>query len=96
MHSLCDPLIVSFRLTPLGSFAVRNVCEAIAHIAGQTFVCAVLGADSQSRDSDIYDTKKDVCEEEERCAVVEVGQSMGGRAVELVDLLERVCTSVFV
>ncbi|KAH9972318.1 hypothetical protein BGW80DRAFT_1459933 [Lactifluus volemus] len=76
--------------------SLRNVCEAIAHIAGQTFVCAVLGADSQSRDSDIYDTKKDVCEEEERCAVVEVGQSMGGRTVELVDLLKHVCTSVFV
>jgi hypothetical protein len=43
-------------LTPLGSFAVRNVHKAVTHIAGQMFVRAVLGADSQSRDSDIYDT----------------------------------------
>ena len=84
------------RLTPLGSLAVRNVREAVAHIAGRTFVRAVLGADSQSRDSDVYDTEKDVCEEEERRAVVEVGRSMGGRTAELVDLLERVCTGVFV
>jgi hypothetical protein len=58
--------------------------------AHQTFVPAVLGVDSQSRDSDMYDTKKDVCKEEDRYMVVEAGQSMGGRTVDLVDLLERV------
>jgi hypothetical protein len=38
------------------------VCEAVAHIARWMFVCAVLGAaDSQSYNSDIYNTKKDIC-----------------------------------
>jgi hypothetical protein len=43
-------------LTPLGSFAVRNVHEAVTHITGQMFVRAMLGVDSQLRDSDIYNT----------------------------------------
>ncbi|KAI0251933.1 hypothetical protein BJV78DRAFT_1154120 [Lactifluus subvellereus] len=84
------------RLTPLGSLAVRNVREAVAHIAGRTFVRAVLGPDAQPRDSEVYDTEKDVREEEERRAVVDAGRSMGGRSAELVGLLDRICTGVFV
>jgi hypothetical protein len=84
------------RLTPLGSLAVCNVREAVAHIAGQMFVRAVLGADVQSRDIEVYDTEKDVREEEVRRAIVDAGRSMGGRSAELVSLLERICTGAFV
>jgi hypothetical protein len=84
------------RLTPLGSIAVRNVHEAVAHIAGRMFVRAVLGTDVQLRDIEVYDTEKDVREEEERRTVVDAGRSMGGRSAELVGLLERICTGAFV
>jgi hypothetical protein len=84
------------RLTPLGSLAVHNVREAVAHIAGRTFVRAVLGTDAQSNDGEVYDTEKGAREEEERRAVVDAGQSMGGRSAELVGLLERICTGMFV
>ncbi|KAH9972299.1 hypothetical protein BGW80DRAFT_382508 [Lactifluus volemus] len=75
------------RRWPLSAPLSRSSASARAH---QTFVPAVLGVDSQSRDSDMYDTKKDVCKEEDRYMVVEAGQSMGGRTADLVDLLERV------
>jgi hypothetical protein len=46
--------------------------------------------------SEVYDAEKDAREEEERRAVVDAGRSMGGSSAELVDLLERVCTGMFV
>ena len=84
------------RLTPLRSLAVRNLREDVAHIAGRTFVRAVLGLDAQSRNSEVYDTEKDVREEDARRAVIDAGRSMGGRSAELVGLLDRICTGVFV
>jgi hypothetical protein len=83
-------------LSPLSSLAVRNVRKAVTHLAGRTFVRAVLGADARSGDNEVYDTEKDAREEEERRAVVDVGRSMGGSSTELVGLLERVCTGMFV
>ncbi|KAI0305157.1 hypothetical protein B0F90DRAFT_1701784 [Multifurca ochricompacta] len=84
------------RLTPLGSLAMGNVRKGVSHLAGRAFVRAVLGADSLSPDSEVYDGEKDSCEDEERRAVVDAGRSMGGRSAELVGLLERVCTGGFV
>ncbi|KAI0264701.1 hypothetical protein BC834DRAFT_251660 [Gloeopeniophorella convolvens] len=84
------------RLSPLGSLAVRNVRKAVAHVAGRTFVRAVLGADVRAGESEVYDAEKDAREEEERRAVVDAGRSMGGRSAELVGLLERICTGAFV
>jgi hypothetical protein len=83
-------------LSPLSSLAVRNVRKAVTNLAGRTFVRAVLGADAQSGDNEVYDTEKDAREEEERRVVVDVGRSMGGSSTELVGLLERVCTGMFV
>ncbi|KAI0292920.1 hypothetical protein BC826DRAFT_1017542 [Russula brevipes] len=83
-------------LSPLSSLAVRNVRKAVTHLTGRTFVRAVLGADARSGDNEVYDTEKDAREEEERRAVVDVGRSMGGSSAELVGLLERVCTGMFV
>ena len=87
------------RLSPLGSLAVCNVYRAVVHLAGRAFVRAVLDADAQLSDSEVYDAEKDTredCREEERRAVVNAGRSMGGFSAELVDLLERICTGMFV
>jgi hypothetical protein len=86
----------NIRLSPLGSLAVCKVHKAIVHLAGRTFVRAVLGADAQLGESEVYDAEKDAREEEERRSVVDAGRSMGGFSTELVDLLERVCTGMFV
>ena len=86
----------NIRLSPLGSLAVCKVHKAVAHLAGRTLVRAVLGADAQLGESEVYDAEKDAREEEERRAVVDAGRSMGGSSAELVDLLERVCTGMFV
>lgn len=86
----------NIRLSPLGSLAVCKVHKAVVYLAGRTFVRAVLGADAQLGESEVYDAEKDAREEEERRAVVDAGRSMGGPSTELVDLLERVCTGVFV
>jgi hypothetical protein len=84
------------RLSPLGSLAVCKVHKAVVHLAGRNFVRAVLGADVQLGESEVYDAEKDAREEEERRAVIDAGRSMGGSSAELVDLLERVCTGMFV
>jgi hypothetical protein len=84
------------RLSPLGSLAVCKVHKAVVHLAGRTLVRAVLGADAQLSEGEVYDAEKDAREEEERRAVVDAGRSMGGSSAELVDLLERVCTGMFV
>jgi hypothetical protein len=84
------------RLSPLSSLAVRNVRKVVVHLAGQTFVRAVLGADAQLGDSEGYDAEKDAREEDERRAVIDAGRSMGGPSAELVDLLGRICTGMFV
>jgi hypothetical protein len=84
------------RLSPLNSLAVRNVRKAVAHVAAQTFVDAVLGPDVQSGDSEIYGAEKDAREEIERRAVVDAGRSLGGPSAELVDLLEHICNGAFV
>ncbi|KAH9968233.1 hypothetical protein BC827DRAFT_1373375 [Russula dissimulans] len=81
------------RLSPLGSLAVRHVRRAVANLAGRTFVRAVLGTDAQLGDSEVYE--KDAHEEERR-AVADAGRSMGGPSMELVGLLERICTGMFV
>ncbi|KAH9959027.1 hypothetical protein BGW80DRAFT_1465044 [Lactifluus volemus] len=73
------------RLTLLGSFAVCNVREAVTHIAGQMFVRAVLGADSQSRNSDIYDTNKALVEPESSPYVPSVDNGLVEVAVDQVD-----------
>jgi hypothetical protein len=86
----------NIRLSPLGSLAVCKVHKAVAHLAGRTLVRAVLGADAQLGESEVYDAEKDAREEEERRAVIDAGRSMGGSSAELVDLLERVCTGMFV
>ena len=86
----------NIRLSPLGSLAVCNVHKAVVHLAGRTFVRAVLGADAQLGESEVYDAEKDAREEEERRSVVDAGRSMGGSCSELVDLLERICTGMFV
>ncbi|KAF8491897.1 hypothetical protein F5888DRAFT_1734218 [Russula emetica] len=86
----------NIRLSPLGSLAVCKVHKAVVHLAGRTLVRAVLGADTQLGESEVYDAEKDAREEEERRAVVDAGRSMGGSSAELVDLLERVCTGMFV
>jgi hypothetical protein len=80
-------------LSPLGSLVEHNVRKAVAHLAGRTFVRAVLGADSQL-DSKVYDKQKEA--HEEWRAIVDAGRSMGGRSAELVDLLECICTGMFV
>jgi len=84
------------RLSPLGSLAVRHVRRAVANLAGRTFVRAVFGTDAQLGDAEVYDAEKDAREEEERHAVVDAGRSMGGPSAELVDLLERICSGIFV
>ena len=86
----------NIRLSPLGSLAVCKVHKAVVHLAGGTLVRAVIGADAQLGESEVYDAEKDAHEEEERRAVVDAGRSMGGSSAELVDLLERVCTGMFV
>jgi hypothetical protein len=86
----------NIRLSPLGSLAVCKVHKAVMHVAGRTFVRAVLGADAQLDESEVYDAGKDAREEEERRSVVDAGRSMGGSSAELVDLLERVRTGMFV
>lgn len=84
------------RLSPLGSLAVHNVRKTVVHLAGRTFVRSVLGADPQLGDNEVIDAGKDAREEEERRAVVDAGRSMGGPSAELVSLLERICTGMFV
>ncbi|KAH9990958.1 hypothetical protein BJV74DRAFT_987748 [Russula compacta] len=84
------------RLSPLSSLAVRYVHKVVARLAGRTFVRAVLDADAQHSENEAYDTEKDAREEEERCAVVDAGRSMGGSSAELVSLLECICTGMFV
>jgi hypothetical protein len=84
------------RLSPLGSLAERNVRKAVAHLAGQTFVHAVLGADAQLGDSEVYDAEKAAREEEEWRAVVDAGRSMGRCSAELVRLLECIRTGMFI
>jgi len=86
----------NIRLSPLGSLAVCKVHKAVLHLAGRTLVRAVLGADAQVGESEVYEAEKDAREEEERRAVVDAGRSMGGSSAELVDLLERVCMGMFV
>jgi hypothetical protein len=86
----------NIRLSPLGSLAVSKVHKAVVHLAGRTLVRAVLGADAQLGESEVYDAEKDAREEEERRAVVDAGRSMGGSSAELVGLLERVCMGMFV
>jgi hypothetical protein len=86
----------NIRLSPLGSLAVCKVHKAVVHLAGRTFVRAVLGADAQLSESEVYDAEKDAREEEERRSVLDAGRSMGGSSAELVDLLERVRTGMFV
>ena len=84
------------RLSPLGSLAMRKVRKVVVHLAGRTFVRAVLSADAQLGDSEIINAEKDALEEEERRAVVDAGRSLGGSSAELVDLLERVYMGMFV
>lgn len=83
-------------LSPLAALAVHKVRKAVVHLAGRTFVRAVLSADAQVGDSEVIDAEKDAREEEERRAVVDAGRSMGGPSAELVDLLERVRMGMFV
>lgn len=84
------------RLSPLSSLAVRYVHKVVARLAGRAFVRAVLDADTQHSENEVYDTEKDAREEEERRAVVDAGRSMGGSSAELVGLLECICTGMFV
>lgn len=86
----------NIRFSPLGSLAVCKVHKAVVYLAGRTFVRAVLGADAQVGESEVYNAEKDAREEEERRAVVNASRSMGGSSADLVDVVERVCTGIFV